>query len=115
MARVKRGNVRTRKRASVLKNTKGMRGGLKNITRLAKTASVHAGAHAYKGRKDKKRTMRRLWQIRLNAAVREHDLSYSKFIGLLKANNIEIDRKVLSQIAIEYPEVFAQIVAKVKK
>lgn len=115
MARVKRGILRTKKRAKLLKQTKGFKWGRKNLTRLAKTAVTKAGAHAYKGRKLKKRTNRQLWQIKINAAVRELGLSYSKFINLLKQSNVELDRKVLADLASNNKKVFKSIVDSVSK
>jgi len=115
MPRVKRGVIHTKKRTRILKSTKGYKWGRKNLIRQATTAAKKAGAHAYRDRKVKKRTARRLWQIRLNAAVRQHDLNYSKFINLLKKNQIELDRKVLSEIAQKYPEVFATLIKQIKK
>ena len=78
------------------------------------SALLHSGEYAFAGRKLKKRDLRALWIIRLNAAVREHGLSYSTFIAGLKKNKIEIDRKILSEIAIKDPESFKSIVAEVK-
>ncbi len=78
------------------------------------SAVLHAGQYAFAGRKLRKRDMRALWIIRLNAAVREHGLSYSRFIDGLKKNKIEVDRKILSDIAIRDAESFRQIVAEVK-
>ena len=115
MPRVKRGKVRTKKRRAVLKQTKGYKWGRKNLIRQAKTAVKKAGNYAFRDRRAKKRTNRRLWQVRLNAALRQHNLTYSKFIGLLKKNKIELDRKVLSELAQKDPEIFKKIVEKVKK
>jgi large subunit ribosomal protein L20 len=115
MPRVKRGSNRTKKRSALLKQTKGYKWGRKNLTRHAKTAIKKAGAHALADRRKKKGVMRRLWQTRLGAAVRQHDLSYSKFINLLKKKNVELDRKVLSDIAGNNPEMFAKVVEEVKK
>ena len=115
MPRVKRGKTRTKKRRALLSQTKGYKWGRKNLTRQAKTAVKKAGAYALRDRRVKKRVMRRLWQVRLNAAVREYDLSYSKFIYLLKKNKIELDRKVLSEIAQKNPAVFKKIIESVKK
>lgn len=114
MPRVKRGNVRTKKRKKVLKQTKGYRWGRKNKIKLAKTAVLKAGQHAFRGRKEKKRTARRTWQVQINAAVRPLGLSYSKFIDKLKKAKVELDRKVLAQLANDEPDVFAMIVEKVK-
>lgn len=112
--RVKRGVAHVKHRKYILKAAKGFKWGRKNQIRKAKTAITKAGRHAYKHRRLKKRDARALWQIRINAAVREHGLSYSKFIHLLKVKKVELDRKVLSQLAAEQPKVFAAIVAAVK-
>ncbi|OGF30553.1 50S ribosomal protein L20 [Candidatus Falkowbacteria bacterium RIFOXYD2_FULL_35_9] len=114
MARVKRGTIHSKKRRNILKKTKGYKWGRKKLIRLATTAVKKAGVQAYTGRKLKKRTSRRLWQVKLNAAVRPFDLSYSKFIGLIKKNKIELDRKVLADIAEFEPKVFEKIVEKLK-
>ena len=94
MPRVKRGTTHVKKRRKLLKAVKGYKWGRKKLIKLAKTARTKAGAHAYTDRRKKKRTMRSLWQIKINAFVREYGLSYSRFINLLKVNNVEIDRKV---------------------
>ena len=114
MPRVKRGTTHTKKRNTLLKRNKGFGGGRKNLLKQAKTADTKAGAHSYRDRKVKKRTMRALWQVRINAAVRALDTNYSKFIGALKTKNVELDRKVLSQIAQDQPKVFKKIVEFVK-
>lgn len=114
MPRVKRGLVRTRKRAKVLKKTKGMMWGRKSKIKLAKTAATKAGAYAYRDRRNKKRVMRRLWLVRINAALRELGWSYSKFIGALKKANIIIDRKILSDIAAKNPKIFKAFVEQLK-
>ena len=115
MPRVKRGNVRIKKRKRILKYAKGFRWRRKNVYRLAKEAVHHAWANSYIGRKKKKRTMRSLWNIRINAACRQNDFSYSKFIYGLKQNNIELDRKVLAELAKDTPEVFKNVLDAVKK
>lgn len=115
MPRVKRGTNHIKKRRNLLKDVKGYMWGRKKLIKLAKTARTLAGAHAYVDRNKKKRDMRALWQIRLNAFVRQYDLSYSKFMGLLKANNIVLDRKVLSEMAINNKNVLAKIIEKIKK
>lgn len=114
MPRVKRGTQHVKRRRGILKKTKGFRGGLKNRIKLAKTAETKAGAHAYRDRKVKKRTTRRLWQVRINAAVRNLGLSYSVFTGNLKKKEVGIDRKVLSELAQKQPETFKKIVEFVK-
>lgn len=115
MPRVKRGTTRTQKRRAVLTQTKGYKWGRKKLIKQAKTATKKAGVHAFRDRRAKKRLARRLWQVRLNAALSTFDLSYSKFIALIKKHNIDLDRKILSEIAAKNPEVFAKIVAEVKK
>jgi len=114
MSRVKRGTGHTKRRKAILKQTKGFRGGLKNRIKIAKTAVTKAGAHAYRDRRVKKRTIRALWQVRINAAVRPLGLSYSAFTGALKKKQVGMDRKVLSNLAIEQPETFKKIVEFVK-
>lgn len=115
MPRVKRGKTAHKRRKRVLKQTKGFMWGRKSKYRLAKDALHHAWIHAYKHRKHKKRTTRALWQTQINAAVREKDITYSKFTHSLKKSKIEIDRKILSQLAREHPEVFDKIVAETQK
>ena len=95
-----------KKRRKTLKRTKGFLGIRKSSYRKAKEAAVHAGKYAYRDRKVKKRTRRALWQIKIGNAARKEELSYSKFIHLLKLSKIELDRKILSQIAEKYPEIF---------
>lgn len=114
MPRVKRGMMHLKKRRNLMKRVKGFSGGRKNLLKQAKQADTKAGAHAYRARKAKKRDFRRLWQVRINAGARLHDMSYSKFMGGLKAKNIGLNRKVLSEIAAEKPEAFGVIVAQVK-
>lgn len=113
MSRVKRGVTSHHRHKSLLAKAKGYRGGRSKLVKEAKQAVVHAGHDAYVGRKQKKQQMRALWIIRLSAALAPHKISYSKFIGLLKKKNVELDRKVLSQIAAEDPKSFDEIVKKV--
>ncbi len=115
MPRVKRGLGHAKKRRKLLKAVKGYKWGRKNLIRLAKTARTKAGAHAYRGRRQKKRTMRGLWQMRLNAFLRREGWSYSRFMGALKANQIIIDRKILADLAVNAPVVLKGIIAKIKK
>lgn len=103
-----------KRRKKVLKKAKGYLNARSKKYKAAKEALMKAGTYAYRDRKAKKRTMRALWQIRINAKVREYGLSYSKFIHALKLSKIEIDRKVLSELAIDNPKVFAKIVEKAK-
>lgn len=111
--RVKRGVVSRRKHRKLLTLAKGYRAGRSKLVKQAKEAVVHAGADAYRGRKEKKRQNRSLFITRINGALFEHDISYSQFMGKLKKKNIILDRKVLSQIAIEDPKSFAELVKKV--
>lgn len=113
MTRVKRGTTKNKRRKNVLAQTKGFRFGRKNKEALAKEAIVHAGSYAFAHRKDKKADRRTLWNVKLNAAVRPHGLSYSKFIDALKKKNIALDRKVLAYFAEHEPAVFEKIVKAV--
>ncbi|HSX18871.1 MAG TPA: 50S ribosomal protein L20 [Candidatus Saccharimonadales bacterium] len=113
MPRVKRGVTTHKRHKRLLARAKGFRGGRHNLFQEAHQAVVHAGADAYVGRKDKKGDMRSLWIIRINAALEPYNISYSKFIAQLKSKKVELDRKVLSQIAQEDPTSFAEIVKKV--
>jgi large subunit ribosomal protein L20 len=112
--RIKRGTAHVKRRKNLLKQTKGFRWGRKSKIKLAKTAALKAGVHAYRGRKEKKREYRRLWNIKINAAAREHGLSYSKFIFALKKANINLDRKSLANLAEHDPKVFEEIVKTIK-
>lgn len=114
MPRVKRGTVRATKRKRILARTKGFHWGSKNLIKAAKTSLKKAGANSFRGRKQKKRDNRALWQIQINAALREKGLTYSKFMGELKKKNIILDRKSLSDIAQNNEKLFAAIIAKVK-
>ena len=114
MPRVKRGTTHVKKRKKLLKKVKGFKWGRKNKVKLAKTAATRAGAHGYRGRKQKKRDQRATWNIQIDAALEPMDMSYSKFMGALKKNEISLNRKVLSEIAQNHPEVFAEIVKAVK-
>lgn len=113
--RVKRGTTHVKRRRSILKKTKGFKWGRKNKIKLAQTAATKAGAHAYRDRRVKKRTSRALWQIRINAATRQHDMTYSKLIKALKDAKIDLDRKVLADLAVNQPKVFEAIINLVKK
>jgi len=114
MVRIKRGKITHRKRERLLKYTKGFHWGRKSKYRLAKEALLHAWTHTYRDRKRKKREFRRLWQIQINAACRQHGLSYSKFICGLKQKKIELDRKILAKLAQNHPEIFEEIIEEVK-
>lgn len=114
MARVKGGTTALKRRRNVLKQTKGYRFGRSTKERLAKEAIAHAGNHAFAHRRDKKNDFRRLWTVRINAAVRALDFSYSTFIDKLKKNKVALDRKVLSEIAQTRPDTFARIIEKIR-
>ena len=113
MPRVKRGVIANKRRRNVLKSTKGFMWSRKSKERAAKEALLHAWTHAFRGRKEKKRNFRALWTVKIGAAVREEGISYSKFIDALKKNKIELDRKVLADLAENAPEVFKKVVAAV--
>jgi large subunit ribosomal protein L20 len=114
MTRVKRGTMKNKTRKNVLKMTKGYRLNRRNKEAAASDAIMHAGASAFAHRRDKKGDFRRLWNVRINAILRENGSTYSKFIGTLKKQDIIIDRKILSQIGAENPETFKRILAQVK-
>ncbi|MBI2645152.1 50S ribosomal protein L20 [Candidatus Uhrbacteria bacterium] len=113
MPRVKRGVIHLKKRRKLLAATKGYRWGRKNRIKLARPAMLKAGAYAFRDRRAKKRTFRALWLIQINAACRELGLSYSVFAKKLKDAKVEVDRKILSQIAREQPATFAALFKKV--
>ncbi|MBU1132337.1 50S ribosomal protein L20 [Patescibacteria group bacterium] len=114
MPRVKRGTMHVKKRKNILKTTKGYRHGRKKLIKLARVAALKAGRYAYRDRKVKKRDFRRLWQIKINAAVRAFEMSYSQFIDKLIKKNIELDRKILADLAEHNPAIFAKIVETIK-
>ena len=114
MPRVKRGVTARARHKKVLKQTKGFRGRRKNVYRVAKQALMKAGQYAYRDRRVKKREFRALWIARINAAVRELGMSYSVFMAGLKRANIEIDRKVLADLAVRDKAAFAQIASQAK-
>ena len=115
MTRVKRGVMANKRRKNLLKNTKGYILGRSKKFREAKQAFLKAGSYAYRDRKAKKRTFRRLWITRINIACREKGLTYRNFINLLNLKKIDLDRKILAEIAVSHPAVFDKIVAEVKK
>jgi len=114
MVRVKRGKAAHKRRKKLIKQAKGYKWRRSKTYRAAKEALMHAQSSAYRDRRGKKREMRRLWQVQINAAVRKHDLSYSKFMAGLKIAKVELDRKILAGLAVKEPEVFKKIVEKVK-
>ena len=115
MSRFKRGTVIKKRHKRLLKRTKGFWGQRKNVFRRAKETLLRAMAFAYTGRKLKKRDMRSLFIARIDAALRSHDLSYNKFIFGLKCANVQLNRKMLSQLAIYEPEAFVKLVEMAKK
>lgn len=114
MARVKRGVQARARHKKVLKSTKGHYGARSRVFRVAKQSAIKAGQYAYRDRRQKKRQFRGLWIVRINAAVREFGLSYSRFMAGLKKAAIEIDRKILADLAVMNKPAFAAIAEKVK-
>jgi large subunit ribosomal protein L20 len=114
MPRVKRGVTARARHKKVLAQTKGFRGRRGNVFRVAKQALMKAGQYAYRDRRARKRVFRALWIARINAATREHGVTYSRFIAGLKKAAIELDRKVLADLAVMDKPAFAAIVARVK-
>jgi len=114
MTRVKRGVTAHRRHREMVKSAKGFRGLRSRNFRAAKNAMMKSGLNAYVGRRLKKRTFRSLWIARINAACRENGVTYSRFIAGMAAKGIEIDRKMLAELAMNEPEIFAKIVAEVK-
>jgi large subunit ribosomal protein L20 len=112
--RAKTGTTRRKRHKKILKQAKGYRMTRSRLYKVAKEAVLHAGQYAYAGRKLRKRDFRRLWIQRINAALSTTDLTYSKFIKKLKDNQIELNRKILADLAVNQPEVFFTIVDKVK-
>jgi large subunit ribosomal protein L20 len=110
MTRVKRGVIKNKRRKNILSQTKGFRFGRSTKEAQAKDALMHAGAYSFAHRKDKKADARSLWTLRINASIRSHGMSYSKFINALKVKNITLDRKILSELAEKSPETFARVV-----
>ena len=114
MPRVKRGVTARARHKKVLALAKGYRGRRKNVYRVAKQAVMKAGQYAYRDRRQRKRQFRQLWIVRINAGARQNGLSYSKFMNGLKRAAIEIDRKVLADLAVFDKAAFAQLVEKAK-
>lgn len=110
MTRIKRGTTASKRRKNVLSQAKGYRWGRKNKYKQAKEALAHAYTYAYRDRKVKKREKRKLWQQQINAAARLNDVTYSKLMTKLKTQGIEIDRKILAQLAQEHPDLFKKII-----
>jgi large subunit ribosomal protein L20 len=114
MSRVKRAVSARKHRKNIMKHAKGFRQARKSKFRAAKDALRHAWTYAYRDRKAKKRTFRSLWNLQINALARQNGITYSRLIDGLKKNKIELDRKVLSELANKNPEVFVKIIEKVK-
>jgi len=114
MSRVKRGVMVKKRHKKLLKLTKGYRHTRKNLVKVAKQATFKAGTQAYRDRRNKKREFRRLWIVKVNAAVRAEGLTYSKFIKGLKDKKIDLDRKILADLAVNNPEELKKIIEKVK-
>ena len=114
MPRVKRGVIAHARHKKILALAKGFRGRRKNVFRIAKQAVMKAGQYAYRDRRTRKRVFRQLWIARINAASRELGITYSRFMAGLKKAQIDIDRKVLADLAVNDPAGFASIVDKVK-
>ena len=114
MTRVKRGTIAHKKRERLLKTTKGFRWGRKSKERAAKEALLHAWSSAFKGRKEKKRDYRALWNVKVNAAARGEGAKYSALIHALKLKGVKLDRKILADLAEHEPGVFKKIVEFVK-
>lgn len=112
--RVKRGVTSHAKHKKIFLANKGYRMTKRRLIRVAKEAFLHAGEYAFAGRKNRKRDFRRLWITRISESVKQNDLSYSVFMNKLKSSNIELDRKILSDLILEHPDAFAAVIDKVK-
>jgi large subunit ribosomal protein L20 len=115
MTRVKRGVAASKRRKNVIKRAKGFENRRSTNFVAAREALLHADKYAYRDRRNKKRDMRALWLVRLNAALRENGTTYSKFASALKKGEVTLNRKVLSELAIAAPDVFASLVKQVSK
>lgn len=115
MPRVKGGPRAHQKHKKIIKKAKGYRGSRSKLYRRAKEAVIRAGEHSFAGRKIRKRDMRKLWIARLSGALTQYDMNYSTFMNQLKSSNIELNRKMLSELAINDPKAFEKIVNTVKK
>jgi large subunit ribosomal protein L20 len=114
MARIKRGVAAHRRHKRLLNQAKGRRGTRSKLVRPAREALIHALVYAYRDRRDRKRDLRRLWIERINAASRQHGVPYGRFIAGLKAAGVEVDRKILADMAIREPAAFAAMVDTAK-
>ena len=115
MSRVKRAVQSRKHRKNITKLAKGFRQARRSKFKAAKDALRHAWTYAYRDRKNKKRTFRNLWNLQINALARQNGITYSRFISGLKKNKIGLDRKVLSELANKFPEVFVKVVEEAKK
>jgi len=113
MTRVKKGVHALKRRRSVLKQTKGFRWQRSKKERAAREALLHAGIHSFQDRRKKKRVMRKLWNIKINAASRQTGISYSRLVHLLKKANVAIDRKILAHLAEHHPAAFTALVKEI--
>ncbi len=114
MPRVKRGVASSRRRKRIMKQSKGYTGARSSTFKVARESVEKALQYAYRDRKQRKRQFKKLWIVRINAAAREHGLTYSRFMNGLKKADIELDRKVLAQLALEDPAAFAKLVEAAK-
>ena len=115
MPRVKRGTSANKRRKALLKHAKGFKWGRKSKYKLAKDALRHAWTYSYRDRKVKKRDFRQLWQVQINALARQMGINYSRLVHGLKLKKIELDRKILSTLAKDYPETFNRVVSSLSK
>ncbi len=115
MARVKGGPRARKKHKKIIKMAKGYRGSRSKLYKRANEAVLRSGEHAFAGRKKRRRDLRRLWIIRINAALNQYDMPYNQFINSLKTSNIQLDRKILSELAVNDPKAFEQVVTKAKE
>jgi large subunit ribosomal protein L20 len=115
MPRVKSNVVRLKRKKQIMKAARGAYGGRSKLWKAAKETVERGWRYAYRDRKNRKREFRRLWIVRINAAARQHDLSYSAFINGLQLAGIEIDRKVLADLAVREPEAFALVAEQARK
>lgn len=113
--RIKRGKAKRQKHNKILKLAKGYRLSYSKSYRRATEASLHAGQYNFNDRKKRQNKFRQTWIKRINAALSNHDMKYNEFISALKASKIELDRKVLAGLALDYPETFEKVVSSVKK
>ena len=114
MSRIKRGTTTRARHKALLSKTRGFRHGRKNLVKMARQADLKAGQYAYRDRRTKKREFRRLWIVQINAACRQNEIKYSSFIKALKDKKIDLDRKILADLAENEPGEFKKLVEKIK-